>query len=202
MIKVNYDIETTLVKGYYPNTINYVAIPEPYIEISNGEHQAALNKTMCVVDGIFQEYVLSQSEQLAQAKDAKIIQLKTNRNTLLQQPMASIQAFEVNPETQSVLSNLVYFEFNTERTTNGLTDPATIVFTALSGSNIIYSCKIIEGSSTRAGYVQINKSVAETIMTHLQQRATSTIRQTNTLEAEIEACEDLEELNTININFA
>jgi len=74
MIKVNYDTVTTLVKGYYPNSINYASIPEPFIEITDEEHQEALGKTMCVVAGIFQEYVESDAVILKQAQDAKISQ--------------------------------------------------------------------------------------------------------------------------------
>ena len=68
MIKVNYDTESTLVKGYYPSSINYASIPEPYIEISDEKHQEALGKQMCVTNGIFQEYVLTPAKQLEQAK--------------------------------------------------------------------------------------------------------------------------------------
>lgn len=74
MIKVNYDTETTLVKGYYPDAINYTSIPEPYIEISDEEHQEALGKQMCVIDGIFQEYVTPDNVLLEQVKIEKITQ--------------------------------------------------------------------------------------------------------------------------------
>jgi hypothetical protein len=73
-IKVNYDITTTKVKGYYPDSINYASIPEPFIEITDGEHQEALGKTMCVVGGIFQEYVTPDSVLLEQGKQSKTAQ--------------------------------------------------------------------------------------------------------------------------------
>ncbi len=73
-IKVNYDITTTKVKGYYPDSINYASIPEPFIEITDEAHQEALGKTMCVVGGVFQEYVESDAVILKQAQDAKISQ--------------------------------------------------------------------------------------------------------------------------------
>jgi hypothetical protein len=72
MIKINYDIETTLVKGYYPDSINYASIPEPYIEITEGQHEIALGKQMCVVDGIFQEYIIPNNILLEQQKIIKI----------------------------------------------------------------------------------------------------------------------------------
>ena len=77
MIKVNYDIETTLVKGYYPDAINYASIPEPYIEISGKEHQEALGKQMCVINGAFEEYVTPNNVLLEQAKIEKIVQCQS-----------------------------------------------------------------------------------------------------------------------------
>lgn len=75
-IKVNYDTKTTLVKGYYPNSINYFSIPEPFIEITKEQHQEALGKEMCVIDGVFQEYVKPIDVQLQEAKASKITQCK------------------------------------------------------------------------------------------------------------------------------
>lgn len=74
MIKVNYDTETTLIKGYYPNSINYASIPEPYIEIENDAQ--VLDKQMCVIDGVYQEYVKPLDVQLQEAKASKIAQCK------------------------------------------------------------------------------------------------------------------------------
>jgi hypothetical protein len=75
-VKVNYDTETTLVKGYHPDSINYSSIPEPNIEITDEQHQEALSKTMCVVNGVFQEYVKSDSLVLEELKAQKIAQCK------------------------------------------------------------------------------------------------------------------------------
>lgn len=77
MIKVNYDLETTLVKGYYPNSINYASIPEPFIEITEKQHQEALGKQMCVIDGIIQEYIIPDNILLKQAKKEKIAQCQS-----------------------------------------------------------------------------------------------------------------------------
>ena len=76
MIKVNYDTKTTLVKGYYPDAINYASIPEPYMEISDEEHQETLGKQMCVVNRVYQEYVKPLDVQLQEAKALKIAQCK------------------------------------------------------------------------------------------------------------------------------
>jgi len=70
-VKVNYDIKTTVVKGYYPDWINYTSISEPYIEISDEEHQKALGKQMCVVDGVIQQYIKPDSEKLIEEKATK-----------------------------------------------------------------------------------------------------------------------------------
>lgn len=76
-VKVNYDTETTLVKGYYPDAINYTTIIKPYIEISDEKHQEALGKEMCVIDGVFQEYVKPIDVQLQEAKVSKIAHCKS-----------------------------------------------------------------------------------------------------------------------------
>ena len=71
-IKVNYDTETTLVKGYYPDSINYASIPEPFIKIENDAQ--ILDKQMCVVNGVYQEYVTPDSVLLEQGKQSKTAQ--------------------------------------------------------------------------------------------------------------------------------
>ena len=193
MIKVNYNTKTTLVQGYYPDTINYPSIPEPFIEINESEQ--VLDKQMCVVNGVYQEYVKPLEIQLQEAKDAKIAQLEANRDASLSSPMVSIQAEEYGTENQ------VYFEFQTKSTGKSLTEPNTIIFRALSYPSVKYSCNIIEGSSKRKGYVEITKTVAENLSSHLQLRATTNIAHSNDLEEEIKACETLEDLDNINIEF-
>ena len=81
MIKVNYNTETTLVEGYYPDAVNYASIPEPFIEI---EYDKQINdKQMCVVGGIYQEYVKSDSELLQEAKDYKLTQITPARDAFM-----------------------------------------------------------------------------------------------------------------------
>lgn len=70
MIKVHYDIETTLVKGYYPDSVNYSSIPEPYIEIKDEDQ--VFNTQMCVINGIYQK---SKEMILQEAKQAKLNEL-------------------------------------------------------------------------------------------------------------------------------
>jgi len=75
MIKVNYDTETTLVKGYYPDSINYALIPEPFIEIEDSAQDNL--KQMCVIDGVYQEYITPDSILLEQGKQTKTAQCQT-----------------------------------------------------------------------------------------------------------------------------
>ena len=74
MIKVNYNSNTTLVLGYYPDSINYNSIPKPFIEIEDDAQ--ILDKQMCVVNGVYQEYVKPLDVQLQEAKALKIAQCK------------------------------------------------------------------------------------------------------------------------------
>jgi hypothetical protein len=104
-VKVNYDIKTTLVKGYYPDIINYASIPEPYIEITEEQHQIALGKQMCVVDGIFQEYIIPNNILLEQQKIIKInICLNYLKNTDWY-IIRSIDLSNLNPIPQNILKN-------------------------------------------------------------------------------------------------
>ena len=38
MVKVNYDIESKKVLGFYPDYVEYAAIPEPYVEVTDERH--------------------------------------------------------------------------------------------------------------------------------------------------------------------
>ena len=77
MIKVNYDPQTSLIKGYYRDSIKYTAIPEPFIEITDEQYQENSEKQMCVIDGIYQEYAVLSSILLEQEKALKIAQCQT-----------------------------------------------------------------------------------------------------------------------------
>lgn len=81
MIKVNYDQQTTLVKGYYPDSINYSSIPEPFIEIENNAQ--ILDKQMCVIEGVYQEYVKPLDVQLQEAKTTKLAQITPARDAFM-----------------------------------------------------------------------------------------------------------------------
>lgn len=195
-IKVNYNAETTLVKGYYPDSINYASIPEPFIEIEDSAQ--VLDKNMCVIDGIYQEYVKPLNQQLQEAKLTKITQLKANRNAALEKTWVASKAYEWEKEEEPE----VYFEFSTKSTGIVLTEPHTIVFGALlSVEPIKYSCKIIEGESRREGYIVLNQEVAGKLSNHLRNDATTYVTLANEKEAEISACTTIEELEAIDITF-
>lgn len=81
MIKVNYDTQTTLVTGYYPDSINYNSIPEPFIEIENEAQDNS--KTMCVIGGEYQEYVKPDSKLLEESKDLKLSQITPARDAFM-----------------------------------------------------------------------------------------------------------------------
>jgi hypothetical protein len=141
---------------------------------------------------------------LKEKKASKISQMKANRDASLDKPMVSIKALEYGTDKK------VYFKFKTKATGNTATEPSTILDRALNSSSVKYSCSIIEGEKERKGYVEITKDVAQSLSSHLQVRAISSIQHSNDLAEEINAIkiEDfkslddaLDKLNNININF-
>lgn len=62
-IKVNYDLETGLVKGYYPENINYKNIPRPFIIIDESE-QDKTGKQMVIQNNKYKEYKLTLKEKI------------------------------------------------------------------------------------------------------------------------------------------
>lgn len=86
MIRIKYNQQTTLIEGYFPSIINYpnnvinieakTIDGSPYIEVTDEEHQNSFGKEMCVVDGVFQEYVKPLDVQLQEVKALKIAQCK------------------------------------------------------------------------------------------------------------------------------
>lgn len=96
-MKVKYNQQSTKVEGYFPNSIKYKnnVIDEqsktidgsPYIEITEEEHQAVMGKKMCVVGGVFQEYVKTNDELLAEAKAAKKEEIIKVRNSAFAKPL-------------------------------------------------------------------------------------------------------------------
>jgi len=82
-IKVKYNQETTRVEGYYPSFTKYnnIVIDEdaktidgsPYIEVTEEEHQAALELNIAaVVDGKLTEYTKTDQELVEELKNSKL----------------------------------------------------------------------------------------------------------------------------------
>ena len=82
-INVKYNQETTKVEGFYPSFINYTnnIIDEeaktidgsPYIEVTEEEHQSALELNMAaVVDGKLTEYTKTDDELITELKTSKL----------------------------------------------------------------------------------------------------------------------------------
>jgi esterase/lipase superfamily enzyme len=177
MIKVNYDIETTLVKGYYPDIINYASIPDPYIAITEEQHQIALGKQMCVVDGIFQEYIIPNNILLEQLKKEKKNELKFNRQTF----QYSNFVFEENIYKGS------------ESAQNKLVNKIQVI---LQSGNTFFSWN---DAFDEVVVLELNK--AKQLLAKIIEREDFAYAKYVEKLKEIEACATLKELNNININF-
>ena len=76
MIKVNYDSTTGAIKGFYPDDIGYVSIPEPHIEIDKTAHQDCMNhQGLRKVDIATQKIVEYVPEIAEPTKDEKVAAL-------------------------------------------------------------------------------------------------------------------------------
>jgi len=201
-VNISYDPITKLVVGNYPHNIKYKDIPKPFITIK-GEDQI-LDKTMCVIDGIYQEFVKSDSELLKAAKDEKILKVKANRFEANQKPTNSCQAFEIIDNGNGSFTTtreLKYFTFNVIETGETLTNSSNIINSTARGLVARYSCAIIEGKHTRKGYVEIDTKVSKKLEAHLAIRAQTNVSFANGLEKEINNCTTIEEINNIDIKF-
>lgn len=138
--------------------------------------------------------------QLAHAKALKIAQLKANRNEALEKPFIACQAHEWSEDGEPQ-KDKVYFEFSTKSTGVQLTEPNTIIFGAMLGGIIKYSCSIIEGENRREGYIVLNQEVALSVSSHLTDRGTTYVAYANEKEVEIHACTTKAQLDALDITF-
>jgi len=214
MIKVKYNSETTLVEGYFPDNINYpnnnidtvnkTIDGEPYIEIE--ADQQVIGITMCVVDDVYKEFIPAPEVQLQEAKDAKIAQMKINRDNNINKDYISSQGNELtyNPSTGIWdQGESFYFHFSVKLTDSTSTNPE-VVLRAAKENDVIYSCDIIDSSvegGIRKGYINLDAVLSDNIGFHVRDRTQKSIIWANTLEIEINACNTIEEVNNIDINF-
>lgn len=212
--KVKYNSQTTLVEGYfldninYPNndidTVNKTIDGQPYIEIE--EDQQILDITMCVVDDVYKEFIPTPEVQLQEAKDAQIAQMKINRDANVNKDYTSSQGNELvyNPSTGIWdQGELFYFHFSVKLTDSTSTNPE-VVLRAAKENDVIYSCDIIDSSiegGIRKGYINLDAVLSDNIGFHVRERTQKSIIWANTLEIEINACNTIEEVNAIDINF-
>ena len=147
-------------------------------------------------------------ELLQEAKTAKITQLKANRNIHTSKSMDFTKAKEItsNEFDLDVISDKdFYFKFVVTAAGQPALEPSTIILNAKTESDDLvytrYSCIIIDGENTRKGYIMLNKPVAITLQTHIKKRASDAIKIANNIEAKINACTTIEEVNAINITF-
>jgi hypothetical protein len=214
MIKVKYNSETTLVEGYFPDNINYpnndidtvnkTIDGQPYIEIE--ADQQVIGITMCVVDDVYKEFIPAPEVQLQEAKDAKIAQMKINRDNNINKDYISSQGNELtyNPSTGIWdQGESFYFHFSVKLTDSTSTNPE-VVLRAAKENDVIYSCDIIDSSvegGIRKGYINLDAVLSDNIGFHVRDRTQKSIIWANTLEIEINACNTIEEVDAIDINF-
>jgi hypothetical protein len=209
MIKVNYDQNTTLVTGYYPDSVKYNSIPTPNIEIE--DNAQINNKTMCVKNGVYQKFIPTPEVQLQEAKDAKKAQLLTNRKGANEKSMTTIQANEIiynENGSFTTTTDLVNFAFAMQGSKDELTNPYNVLNACLGDNIIRYSCEILNPS--RKGYIELTPAIASNILNHLIIRGETNVAHTNNLEKEIEDVEINDQvtyegaiiaLDNINIDF-
>ncbi len=222
MIKVKYNSGTTLVDGYFPDNINYpnnnidttnkTIDGQPYIEIEADEQ--VIGVTMCVVNNKYQEFVPTPEVQLQEAKDSKIAQMNANRDTNIAKDYILSQGNELTTTiaepTQSdwVVGDIFTFYFNVKETGLSATEPSTILTNATNTDFIPYSCGIITGLDPdtgkdiiKKGYIRITAAISDSIGTDLKNRTIFSVIRANDLEIQINACNTIEAVNAIDINF-
>jgi len=195
---VKYNSETTIVGGYFEKGKQYFANivdeqnktidGEPYIEIEKNAQFS--EKKMCVINGVYQEYVTPDSVLLEQAKTTKIAQLKANRISEMEVKTpkpSSLQVYEIDG---------VFRTFKLK-----------ISDIAILNSRIIRLQNAIAGTTAQwtdidNNRLDLNLDQFKTLANHLDVRDQNLFTLYIEKLAEINACTTLEELNNINIDFS
>lgn len=178
-VKVNYfnDNDGLPRVAYYPDKINYITIPEPYIEITDEEHFEGLGKQMCVVDGVYQEYILPMSQQVIDAKTIKIRQLNQNRSNFC----------------------LIPIEYNNNTYATSLEAKNAINFYIASLSTLASFGDYYTSTQEK---VSLSKADFKALAVLIQNREIESRDKRENLLTQINACTTLEQLNNINIDFS
>lgn len=148
---------------------------------------------------------------LRKSKNSKEEELKKKRDESNTLDMTSHEGIELIPNDLGFTEvDPVYFSFRTNSTGNPATEPTSIL------SNVVvkniglvagdlspnhywpYSCEIIEGETRRRGYIKLDFVLAQSLVTHLEQRNSSNIKHCNSLEVELDNATTIEEINNIN----
>ncbi|MGL5113587.1 MAG: DUF4376 domain-containing protein [Flavobacterium sp.] len=174
--KINYDSQTTLVLGKYPSTL-YQNAPEPNIEISDAEYKRifgdGLFQTPCVVNGIIQELVRSDSEILQKAKALKLAQITPARDAFM---YADIE-YNGSIFTNSQVSG------------NNITSALAIMGTS------------INWLDTSGNLVVMTKTQLKELGALIIDKRNIGYFQEANLTNQINACTTIEQVNAINITF-
>ena len=175
-IKVHYfnDSDGLPRVAYYPDSINYASIPEPFIEIEDDAQDNS--KQMCVIDGIYQEYILPMSQQVINAKTIKIGQLNQNRNDFC----------------------LIPIEYNSNIYATSLEAKNAINFYIASLSTL---ASVGDYYTSTQEKVSLSKTDFKALAALIQNREIESRDKRENLLTQINNCTTLEELNNININF-
>ncbi len=193
-IKVNYDPQTTLVKGYYPDSVKYSSIPEPYIEIKDDAQ--VLDKEMCVINGVYQEYVRSPILILSEKITLKIAEIKSIRDLKNIEPIRDHQA-PVLDENGNLGENRFFLFHTTRHPSNPAADPASILANAIMLGSTNYFTRDLEGNKI---CVEINSELAKSLLAHLKNRNENNFKLAEAIIVAINACQTAEELENIEWN--
>lgn len=175
MIKVNYNPQITLVLGYYPDSIEYASIPEPFIEIENDAQ--ILDKQMCVVNGVYQEYIEPVDVQLQKAKINKISEIKSKRDIFLSSNVTiSTGTYKATQTAKSLFFNAV----------NGRTATQYPMSWRLSDD---------------VTWIELTKDQAYELYDAFEAQETSGYMQETDFIKKVNDAQTLEEVNNIIINF-
>jgi hypothetical protein len=84
MVKVNYDLSTGQILGFYPKTIAYKKIPEPTIEITDDQHLDCINNPgMRKVDIDANTFQIAPCALPEPTSDELLSIIRAKRNALL-----------------------------------------------------------------------------------------------------------------------